>query len=361
METVRSIHGRPLCRGAYTLIPGVALIATLAMAAEHDGDEKITPNFRDADLSQIVETVSAVTGKTFVLDPHVHTQVSMFSSTPLGPKAFYEAFLAILQVYGFVAVPAGAVIKIVSDANARQLPSLDLPDHVSSSSDEIVTQVIEVKNVAAAQLVPILRPMMPQYAHLAAYPAANILILSDRASNVHRMTRIIQRVDQVGDQTVEVIPLENASATGTARVVNSLYQGGAEGGVNVKVVADDRANNVLVSGDVAQRLRVRALIASLDSPLKSGGDTRVRYLRFANAEKLAPRLKEQVTGLAQVSAGGTSGTPSGAQAQAEKNAMIWAEPGTNALIITAPPRSWPPSWKSSTRWTFAARRSWWRP
>ncbi len=91
--------------------------------------------------------------------------------------------------------------------------------------------------------------------------------------------------------------------------VNSLYQGGAEGGVNVKVVADDRANNVLVSGDEAQRLRVRALIASLDSPLKSGGDTRVRYLHFANAEKLAPRLKEQVTGLAQVSAGGTGGTP----------------------------------------------------
>lgn len=338
METVWRIRARTVRRGTHTLILGGALIATLAMAAEHGGDEKITPNFRDADLAQIAETVSAVTGKTFVLDPHLHTQVSMISSTPLSPKAFYEAFLAILQVYGYIAVPSGGVVKIIPDANARQMPSLDLPEHVSSSSDEIVTQVVEVKNVAAAQLVPILRPMMPQYAHLAAYPAANILVLSDRASNVHRMTRIIQRVDQVGDQTVEVIPLENASAAETARVVNSLYQGGAEGGVNVKVVADDRANNVLVSGDVAQRLRVRALIASLDSPLKSGGDTRVRYLHFANAEKLAPRLKEQVTGLAQVSAGGSGGAQAGVQAQAEKNAMIWAEPGTNALIITAPPK-----------------------
>jgi general secretion pathway protein D len=318
----------------------VALTAAPAVAVEQTAGEKITPNFRDADLAQIAETVSAVTGKAFVLDPHLHVQVSMISSTPLSPKAFYEAFLAILQVHGFVAVPAGAVIKIVADANARQMPSLDLPDQVSSSSDEIVTQVIDVKNVAAAQLVPILRPMMPQYAHLAAYPAANILIVSDRASNVSRITRIVRRVDQVGDQAVEVVPLEHASASETARVVNALYQqAGAEGGVNVKVVADDRANNVLISGDVAQRLRVRTLIASLDSPLKSGGDTRVRYLRFANAEKLAPKLKEQVTGLAQVSAGGSGAALAGAQTQADRNAMIWAEPGTNALIITAPPKA----------------------
>jgi len=303
-------------------------------------DQKITPNFRDADLAQIAETVSAVTGKNFLLDPHVHAQVTMVSATPLSPQAFYETFLAILQVYGYIAVPAGGIVKILPDANARTMAALDLPRSVSASSDEMVTQVVDVKNVSAAQLVPILRPMMPQYAHLAAYPASNILIISDRASNVNRLTRIIQRVDQVNGQAIEYVPLENASASETVRVVNALYQqAGAEGGANVKVVGDDRSNSVVISGDESQRLRVRALIAHLDTPLKAGGDTRVRYLHFANAEKLAPKLKEQVTGIAQAAAGaGSAGGQASAQAQADKAAMIWAEPETNSLIITAPPR-----------------------
>jgi general secretion pathway protein D len=340
MEKIRSVQTWPPWCVLHCLVVVAALIATTATAAPETKDGTVTPNFRDADLGQIAEAVSAVTGKTFVLDPHIHTQISMISSTPLNSKNFYEAFLAILQVYGYVAVPSGPVVKIVADVNARQLPSVDLPDHLNASSEEIVTQIIEVKNVAAAQLVPILRPMMPQYAQLMAFPGANLLIVSDHANNVHRITRIVQRVDQSGDQAVELIPLENASATETARVVNMLYQqAGAEGGVSVKVVADERSNNVLISGEAAQKLRLRALIASLDTPLKSTGDTRVRYLRFANAEKLAPKLKEQVTGIAQASAGSAGGAQaSSSQAQAEKNALIWAEPETNALIITAPPR-----------------------
>ena len=153
--------------------------------------QRITPNFKDADITQIAEAVSAATGKNFILDPRVRAQVTMFSSTPMSPPAFYVAFLAMLQVHGFIAVPAGDVVKIMPDANARQIPSIDLPDRVSRTSDEIVTQVIDVRNVAAAQLVPILRPLQPAYAHLAAYPASNILIISDRASNVNRMMRII--------------------------------------------------------------------------------------------------------------------------------------------------------------------------
>src|SRR5438270_662145 len=264
----------------------------------------------------------------------------MLSSTALSPAAFYEAFLSILQVYGFIAVPAGDVVKILPDANARQIPSIDLPDHVSATSDEIVTQVIDVKNVSAAQLVPILRPMIPQYGHLAAYPSSNILIISDRAGNVNRMMRIIRRIDQVANQDPEIVPLQNASASEIVRVVNSFYQGAAATeGVAVKVVADERSNSVLIGGDQAQRLRIRALIAHLDTPLEAGGDTRVRYLHYANAEKIAPKLKEQITGIAQAAPGATGG---GAQAsplaQAEKNAMVWADPTNNALVITAPPK-----------------------
>ena len=339
-----------LDRVALKLAGGV-LAAALALAVPSatlgQAQGAITPNYKDADLGQIIEAVSAVTGKNFIVDPRVRAQVTMLSSTPMSPAAFYEAFLSILQVHGFVAVPSGDVVKIIPDANARQVPANDLPSSVSSSSDEIVTQVIAVKNVSAAQLVPILRPLIPQYGHLAAYPAANMLIISDRASNVNRVVRIVQRIDNTGDENIDVIQMQHASAAEVVRIVNSLYSGAAaEGGgmPTVKMVADERTNSVLVSGESSQRLRLKALITHLDTPLEAGGDTQVRYLRYADAEKIAQKLSGQVQSIAAAAGGpapGAAGAPAAATSagmSADKSVMIWAEPQTNALVVTAPPK-----------------------
>ncbi|HEV2285120.1 MAG TPA: type II secretion system secretin GspD [Steroidobacteraceae bacterium] len=316
----------------------LALVLSGSLATAQPA-QRITPNFKDADITQVAEAVAAATGKNFIIDPRVRAQVTMLSSTAMTPEAFYEAFLSILQVYGFIALPQGNVVKIMPDTSAKTSPSIDLPDHVSATSDEIVTQVLDVKNVSAAQLVPILRPMVPQYGSLVAYAAGNILVITDHASNVNRMIRIIRRIDQVGNQDPEIVPLQNASAAEIVRVVNSLYQGAAAEGSIVKVVADERSNTVLISGQEAQRLRIRALIAHLDTPLGGGGDTRVRYLHYANAEKLAPKLKEQITGIAQAAGpGGASPAAANPQLAAEKNAMVWADPQNNALVITAPPK-----------------------
>ena len=317
----------------------LAVLLAGSLAAAQQPAQRITPNFKDADITQVAEAVAAATGKNFIIDPRVRAQVTMLSSTAMSPPAFYEAFLSILQVYGFIAVPQGNIVKIMPDTNAKTSPSIDLPDRVSSTSDEIVTQVLDVKNVSAAQLVPILRPMVPQYGSLVAYPAGNILVITDHASNVNRMIRIIRRIDQVGNQDPEIVPLTHASAAEIVRVINSLYQGNAAEGSAVKVVADERSNTVLIGGQEAQRLRIRALIAHLDTPLGGGGDTRVRYLHYANAEKLAPKLKEQITGIAQAAAGaGGAAAAANPQLQAEKNAMVWADPLNNALVITAPPK-----------------------
>jgi len=329
-------------------LAGGALAAVLVLAVPSatlgQAGGAITPNYKDADLGQIIEAVSAVTGKNFIVDPRVRAQVTMLSSTPMSPAAFYEAFLSILQVHGFVAVPSGDVIKIIPDANARQVPANDLPSSVSSTSDEIVTQVIAVKNVSAAQLVPILRPLIPQYGHLAAYPASNMLIISDRASNVSRVVRIVQRIDQTGDENIDVIPMQHASAAEVVRIVNTLYtSAAAEGGgmPTVKMVADERTNSVLVSGESSQRLRLKTLITHLDTPLESGGDTQVRYLRYADAEKISQKLREQIQGIAAAAAPGAAGAPAAAPAASgtgDKSVTIWAEPQTNALVVTAPPK-----------------------
>ena len=316
------------------------LACALPLAAAAQQGAQITPNYKDADLGQVIEAVAQVTGKSFIVDPRVRAQVTMLSTSPMSPQAFYEAFLAILQVHGYMAVPSGAVIKILPDATARQIPSNDLPDRVSSTSDEIVTQVIQVRNVSAGQLVPILRPMMPQSAHLAAYPASNMLIVSDRAANVSRIARIVNRIDRSGDEDIEVIRLEHASSTEIVRVVNSLAAAqGADAAGAARVVADERTNSVLVSGEQSQRLRLRTLVAHLDTPLEAGGDTQVRYLRYADAEKLAAKLKEQ-SGAAVAQAGGAAAAQAAAAPGAvDKSVTIWAEPETNALVVTAPPKT----------------------
>ncbi|HLS81888.1 MAG TPA: type II secretion system secretin GspD [Steroidobacter sp.] len=323
----------------------LAALASLGAAQaqqQQPSQTTITPAFRDAPLTEIIEAVGAITGKTFIVDPRVRAQVTILSNTPMSPEAFYEAFLSILQVHGFVAVPSGDVVKIIPDANARQMPSTDLPASVSPASDEFVTQVIEVRNVSAAQLVPVLRPLVPQYGHLVAYPASNMLIISDRAANVNRMMRIIQRIDRGGDEEIDIVRLENASASEIVRVVNSLYAGpGAQGeapaAAAVKLVADDRTNSVLISGDKSQRLRLRALVTHLDTPLESGGDTQVWYLNYADAEEIAGKLKEQITGITQAAQGAPPAQAAPAAA-AERSATIWADKQTNALIVTAPPK-----------------------
>jgi general secretion pathway protein D len=301
------------------------------------GSSRITPNFKDAEITQVIEAVAATTGRSIIIDPRVRAQVTMLSSTPMAPDEFYEAFLALLQVHGFVAVPSGNVLKIIPDANSRTMPGNDLPDRISETSDELVTQVVAVTNVSAAQLVAILRPLMPQNAHLAAYPSSNTLILADRANNVNRMVRIIKRIDQSSDADIEVVAMQNASAGEVVRTMTALNvaQAQAEGGLApLRVVADERSNSILLAGDKTQRLRARTLIAYLDTPLASGGDTRVRYLRYADAEKIAVKLKEQIA-----APSGAAGSASGSAAAIGGGATIWAEPETNALVITAPAKT----------------------
>src|ERR1700688_2545295 len=323
------------------LLVAMSVAAAAAPPRSTDGPT-ITPNYKDADLSQIIQAVSEVTGKNFIIDPRVNAKVTMLSATPMSPAAFYEAFLAVLQVYGYVAVPAGKVIKIIPNTDARQLPSIDLPNDVSSTSDEIVTQIITMKNVSAAQLVPLLRPLIPQQGHLAAYPSGNMLIISDRASNVNRIMKIIARMDESGDERVEVIALRNASAADLVRTVNQLSQGqAAEGaGAPVKIVADERTNSILVSGEKSLRLKIKALIVNLDTPLQTGGDTQVRYLRYADAEKIADKLKGQASASAKAQGGpqGGAAPTSAGGSNVDASVTIWADVATNALIMTAPPK-----------------------
>jgi general secretion pathway protein D len=295
----------------------------------------ITPNYKDADIRQIIEAVSEITQKNFIIDSRVsNAKVTMLSSTPMSPDAFYEAFLSILAVHGFIAVKTGDIIKIVPDATARQFAG-PLGTGSAAGDDDIVTHVIQVQNVGAAQLVPILRPLIPQYGHLAAHPGSNMLIISDRASNVNRILNIIRRIDQSNDDDIEVVRLEHASAAEIVRLMTTLSQQPRADGapVTTSLVADARTNSVLIGGDKSERLRLRALIAHLDSPLEAGGDTQVRYLRYADAEELATKLQAHFTAQAQSAAGAAGTAPANSD-----DVSVWADTQTNALVVNAPPK-----------------------
>ena len=340
-----------------------------AQAAE---EENFTLNLKNTDIHSLIATVSKQTGLNFVIDPRVKAKVTVVSAEPMDSKQLYQVFLSVLQVHGYSAVPTGDLIKIVPDVTAKQGPVPMAGEDSSDRSDQLVTKVIPIVNVPAAQLVPILRPLVPQQGHLAAYASTNSLIITDRAANIERLAEIIERVDRPDNAAIEVIRLQHASAQELVRIVSSLESGGAaaaQGGVGgMKVAADERTNSILVSGDQAVRLRVRTLIANLDTPVESGGNTRVVYLKYANAEDIVTVLNGVSQGQAKIGtsseeSGGTTTTTAPAttnkngtgatvpalirrssttstsnnQQSGEASVDIQADAHTNSLIITAPP------------------------
>ncbi|MEX0975803.1 MAG: type II secretion system secretin GspD [Woeseia sp.] len=305
-------------------------VLPIAMAQQQS---TITPNYKDADIRQIIEAVGAVTRKNFILDQRVNAKVTMLSSTPMSPEAFYEAFLSILEVHGYVAITTGDVVKIIPDASARQYSGTI--GSGGAAADDIVTQVLKVDNVGAAQLVPILRPLIPQYGHLAAHPGSNMLIISDRAANVDRLVNIIRRIDRSNDEDIEIVPLQHASAGELVRVLTALTQVPQADGApsSMSLVADARTNSVLIGGERTERLRLRALIAHLDTPLEDGGDSQVRYLRYADAEELSTKLQQHFSEQAGAQAGAAA--EGGARME---GVAVWADAQTNAIIVNAPPK-----------------------
>lgn len=292
----------------------VLLLAGTVLAQQ----DTVRLNYRNTDLQEVVEAVAEATGRNFVIDPLVGAdrKVNLFGSQPLSPEAYYQAFLSMLSAHGIVAVPSGPVIRLSPDRTMRILAGAG-PE--SSANDELQTLVLPVTNVDAQGLVPIVRPMMSPGAHVAAHPPTNVLILSGRGSNVNKVARVILRIDQKNDRPVEVIPLEHASARDVVRVLNEMAVG-SDASFNL-AVADDRTNSVLLGGERNRRLELRALIALLDAPPVEGGDTRVRYLNYADSENLAAQLSAQFQ---------DEGTE-------EKRVLVTADIATNALIIDAPP------------------------
>jgi general secretion pathway protein D len=245
----------------------------------------------------------------------------------------YQLFLSILDVHGYAAVRSGDVVRVIQNKDARSAP-VDVSDGSSGiTSEEYVTQVLRLDNISAAKLIPVLRPLVPQQAHMAAYAPSNAIIISDISSNIDKIRDIIDRMDKSAVQQTDVIKLRYAVAEDVVKMLDQLNKSEAKsagGEQETLLVADTRTNSVLISGDELERTRMRKLIDHLDTPLEQSGNVKVIYLEYADALSIAEVLTRVMKNMSELQpADGVKAGRSG------NTSTIEADEGTNALIITA--------------------------
>ncbi len=332
----------------------VAVVA-LGVAPAGAQDEKITVNFVNADIQSVIKTIGQHTGRNFILDPRVTGTVNIVSERPVSKDMLYQILLSTLRVQGYAAVEGEGFVKIVPEAEAKTSAGPTGTDVARQAGDRVVTQVIHLRHESAVQLVPVLRPLVTANNFIAAYPNNNTIVIVDYASNVQRIHRIIQSIDQPASGDVQIIKLENASAIDVAQMLGrvipeTVAPPNAPGSQpKAAISVDPRTNSLLVRADnTGLAARIRALVAGLDGPGAASGNIYVVFLRNAEAVRIAETLRGLVAGSESSRTTTTSTTPAGGTATqttatasipatlpAATSSIIQPYPPTNSIIITA--------------------------
>ena len=271
----------------FAAAPLVAMVSTSTYA------QTWTINLRDADLTAFINEVADITGKNFAVDPRVRGNVTVISKKPLNKAEVYDLFLGVLNVNGVVAIPSGNTIKLVPDSNVKS-SGVPFDSKHRATGDQIVTRVIWLENTNPNDLIPAIRPLMPQFAHLSAVAGTNALIVSDRASNIYQLESIIRNLDGTGQNDIEAVSLQSSQAEEMLGLLDSMSSTGAARdlkGSRIRIIADTRTNRIVLKGDTATRKRIRQMIEMLDVPAADRlGGLKVFRLKYASAKKSGGNL-----------------------------------------------------------------------
>ncbi|WP_290612643.1 type II secretion system secretin GspD [Arsukibacterium sp. UBA3155] len=320
----------------------------LSFAALADTEQvQYSPNFKGTDINEFINIVGMNLKKTIIVDPQVRGRINVRSYEMLNEEQYYQFFLNVLEVYSFAVVEMeSGILKVVRNKDAKTSNIPVVGDDAPGYGDEMVTRVVQVRNVSVRELAPLLRQFSNQAGggHVVNYDPSNVIMMTGPAAVVNRIVDIIQRVDKAGDQELEILKLEFASAGEIVRILESIYksQGRAEQPdfLIPKIVADERTNSVIVSGELQARQRVIELAKRLDAELKTSGNTRVYYLKYAKAEELVPVLKgvsESIVAEVQ-GATGAAGAQGARRTQGSgREISIEAHADSNSLVVTAQP------------------------
>jgi len=297
------------------------------------------PNFKETDINEFINIVGKNLERTIIVDPNVRGKISVRSYDMLDEDQYYQFFLNVLQVYDFAVVemPSG-ILKVVRSKDAKT-SNIPVVEGSARDGDEMITRVVPVYNVPVRELAPILRQLNDQAGggNVVSHDPSNVMMLTGRAAVVNRLVEIIERVDRAGDEEVEIVKLRYASASEMVRIIESINksQGKTNSGTKSepRVVADDRTNSVIVSGDIKARQRLINLIQRMDQELETNGNTRVLFLNYAKAEDLVKVLQGVSASIqAEEQSGGTT-----RRTGTNREISIDAHQDSNAIVITAEP------------------------
>ena len=344
--TLNAIVVKPL-RHKFKQLQSLSLVLVTALsfsgifAVGQASAAEYSPSFKDTEIVEFVTIVGKNLKKTMIVDPNVRGKINVRSYDLLSEEQYYQFFLNVLAVYGFAAIEReNNIVKIIrnKDAKTSAIPVVDSGGSIVG--DEMVTRIVEVKNVTVRELVPLLRQLSDQAGggNVTNYDPANVIMLTGTAATVNRLVNIIERVDRAGDQDVEIIKLQYASAGEMVRIIEAMNK--PSGGKTAQatfliptIVADDRSNSVIVSGEVKARERVVRLVKRLDSELESNGNTRVYYLKYSKAEDLVKVL----SGVSKTISSEAQASRAGGKTNGQNETSIEAHEATNTVVITGQP------------------------
>ncbi len=323
---------RILPRLSCALLAAGLLVAPLPLLAAIDAvttnssqqEERWTINLKNADIREFIDQVAEITGETFIVDPRVKGQVSVLSKTPLTLSEVYQLFLSVMSTHGFSVVTQGDQARVIPNAEAKAEANSG-----GGATGNLETRLIQVQQGSVAELIPLIRPLVPQYGHLAAVTSANALIISDRSANIARIEDLIRQLDQKNSNDYSVVNLQHAWVMDAAELLNNaMLRGQAKGSSASQVIADARTNRLIILGPPAARAKLVAMAQLMDTPTTRSANTRVIRLRHNDAKALAETLGQISEGLKKPSG------EAGAQAQ---TIMVRADESLNALVLYAEP------------------------
>ncbi|RRU73523.1 type II secretion system protein GspD [Stutzerimonas xanthomarina] len=325
---------KPFSRPLLALLATGLLAAPLPLLAVEPGIEPSpnqqdgwTINLKDADIRAFIDQISQLSGQTFIVDPRVKGQVSVVSNATLSLSEVYQLFLSVMATHGFSVLTQGDVARVVPNAEAKAEAGSG-----PTGGDQLETRVIQVQHTSAAELIPLIRPLVPQFGHLAAVSSANALIISDRSANIARIEDLVRQLDRAESNDYAVLNLRHGWAMDIAEVLrNSLMRGDAKTTSGVQIIADSRTNRLIFIGPSEARGKLAALAQSLDTPTTRSANTRVIRLRHNDAKSLAETLGDISEGLKNPESGESATTAR------PQNILIRADESLNALVLLADP------------------------
>jgi len=350
-------------------LAGLLSLAPLTLYAQKQG-EAITLNFVNAEIDAVARTMGVITGRNMVVDPRVKGTMNLSSEKAISPAAAYNQFVTALRLQSVVVVESQGIFKVVPEADAKLQTSVVSAGGLNpkAGSNQIVTQIFNLNYDSAANLLPVLRPLISPNNTINVNPGNNSLIITDYADNLQRIAKIIAASDIPAATDVEIIPLKHALSIDLAPLVLRLVDSGsasagatatpgqADTSVKTAVISEPRSNSLIIrTANVARLALIKSLVVKLDQPSSqsAAGNVHVVFLKNADALKLAVTLRASLasistpgtpTGSAVATSGATgnnsstsNSATSGVQASAQPSTggQIQADPATNSLIITA--------------------------